>query len=84
MFAERLRVAIGLRMEPTGLLHMALSDQTKPLRRYFAVRMLLHMAHTHAEVQWLHGFAFRQTCSSKAHWLLAGSVMCMLLAIRST
>lgn len=51
MFVERLRLAIGLRMETTGLLYMALSDQTKPLRRYFAVRMLLHMAHTHAEVR---------------------------------
>ncbi len=42
---ERLTQAIGLDREPTGLLHQALNEQTKPLRRYFSVRMLLCMAH---------------------------------------
>ncbi len=47
---ERLTLAIGLQRESTGLLHMALNEQTKPLRRYFAVRMLLCMASEFPEV----------------------------------
>ena len=47
---ERLTGAIGLDREPSGLLFLALSEPTKPLRRFFAVRMLMCMAKTHSEV----------------------------------
>ena len=47
---QRLALAIGLHGEPLGLLHQALNEQTKPLRRYFAVRMLLCMAGDFPEV----------------------------------
>ena len=49
-WCDRLTMAIGLEREPTGLLFQALNDQTKPLRRYFAVRMLLCMASEYPEV----------------------------------
>ena len=53
-WTERLTLAIGLDREPTGLLYQALNDQTKPLRRYFAVRMLLCMASEYPEACALH------------------------------
>ena len=53
-WSERLTLAIGLDREPTGLLFQALNDQTKPLRRYFAVRMLLCMASEYPEARALH------------------------------
>ena len=51
---ERLTMSIGLERESTGLLYLAQSDQTKPLRRYFAVRMLLCISNVHSEVSFLH------------------------------
>ena len=47
---DRLTNAIGLKMQPSGLLFQALNEQTKPLRRYFTVRMLLRMADAFPEV----------------------------------
>lgn len=75
---ERLTGAIGLDREPSGLLFLALSEPTKPLRRFFAVRMLMCMAKTHSEVS-------KPACAALHSWqvIQSASWVCMHICCRA-
>lgn len=75
-WTERLTLAIGLEREPTGLLYQALNDQTKPLRRYFAVRMLLCMASEHPEAHPYHILCADACLCSWEHHAQAQACQC--------